>query len=164
MIRRANSLKDNEIIYDLVEKAFEVEVGNTGLAFRSQNRYAHLKPNEEMFLKELEQFYVYEENAKVLACLKVVCENNVVDIGPLAVEPKHQGHGVGTKLLEFAETFAPVQTLCVAECRTDLIPFYERRGFKEIARSPITQCYCVNGRIDRVDLQVIHFEKVTSKD
>ena len=49
MIRKANILKENEIIYDLVEKAFAVELGNTGVAFRKEPIYAHLKPNDEDF-------------------------------------------------------------------------------------------------------------------
>ena len=104
---------------------------------------------------------VYEENDDIIGCVKCVVENEVVDIGPLAVDPKHQHKGIGSRLLQFSETLAPVQKLFVAECRTDLIPFYKKRGFEEAKRSPIKEVMKEKGILGvvRFDLDVIYFER-----
>lgn len=40
-----------------------------------------------------------------------------------------QGKGIGSRILDFAESLAQVAQMIVAECRSDLIPFYLRRGY-----------------------------------
>ena len=134
MIRKVNILKENNIIYNLVEKAFAVELGNTGVAFRKEPIYGHLKPDDEEFLKELEHFYVYEESSKIIGCVKLVPDSDTVYIGRLSVHPDHQRQGIATKLLKFAETLATVKMLYVVSCAPDMIAFYIKRGFVEVHR------------------------------
>ena len=44
--------------------------------------------------------------------------------------------GYGRKLLEFAESTRPKSQVWVVSCRTDLLPWYQKRGYQEISRCP----------------------------
>ena len=48
-----------------------------------------------------------------------------------------KGRGLGSRLLDFAEGFAPVSQVEVVSCRTDLFPKYKRRGYTEVRRRPL---------------------------
>ena len=50
--------------------------------------------------------------------------------GPLAVRPDLQGKGVGSHLLEYAESNYGMVNVDVVSCRTDLEKFYNKRGYK----------------------------------
>ncbi len=60
----------------------------------------------------------------------------VAYLGMLTVLPALQGSGLGTGLLEWSETFvrrewpAAAIEMTVIRCRTELIAWYERRGYK----------------------------------
>ena len=47
-----------------------------------------------------------------------------------------QGKGYGAKLLDFAESLAATAEIDCVSCRTDLFPFYAKRGYKEVWRVP----------------------------
>ena len=47
-----------------------------------------------------------------------------------------QGMGYGGELLDFAESTRPKSQVYVVSCRTDILPWYEKRGYKEISRCP----------------------------
>ena len=86
----------------------------------------------------------------------------MVHIGPLAVKKTAQGQGLGKRLLDFAESLAPVNEIEVVECRTDVIPMYQRRGYREIRRIPITDLLEVE-QLTREDLQFIIMQKSRDK-
>ena len=73
-------------IFDLINKAYKVEIGDSGLAFKSADRYRSLSEAHN----DLEWIYVYE-NPQIIGVVKAQVENNVVDIGPIAVDENHQG-------------------------------------------------------------------------
>lgn len=58
------------------------------------------------------------------------------NIGPIAVEPTLQGRGIGGRLLEAAWTAAiEMRPATVAlDCDPRLLSYYERFGFREVAR------------------------------
>ena len=73
--------------------------------------------------------------------------DNQVQIGMLAVDPKHQGCGIGKQLLQTAENMAqqawPVRrfVMNVITCRLELLAYYKRRGYH---RTGIIQAFPVN--------------------
>ena len=50
--------------------------------------------------------YVYVENDKILGCVGVIVTNDIIHIDLLAVSKEHPPRGIGSKLVEFAESFA----------------------------------------------------------
>jgi len=58
----------------------------------------------------------------------------VTEIGPLAVHPEYQGQGVGAALMEAIENKGKNDkfTVGIVSCRTDVLPFFLKRGYKVI--------------------------------
>ena len=63
--------------------------------------------------------------------MRGVSHNGVTEIGPVAVHPDYQGQGYGKQLMDVAETKGKGDkcTVGIVSCRTDVIPFFERRGY-----------------------------------
>lgn len=75
-------------IFKLVNNAYKVEIGISGLAFKSANRYRTVAEADT----DLEWMYVFEEQSKIIGVVKAqVDDNGVVEIGPIAVDKNHQG-------------------------------------------------------------------------
>ncbi|MEE2733535.1 MAG: GNAT family N-acetyltransferase [Pseudomonadota bacterium] len=73
------------------------------------------------------------EEGDVVSCIAIKQLTDAVEFGTFAVAPALQGLGYGAQLLDFAETHArryglPFQ-VCVVTQNTQLIRFYERRGY-----------------------------------
>ena len=45
-----------------------------------------------------------------------------------------QNCGIGSKLLSYAESLGSIQQLIIPSARTDLIRYYDKKGYKEISR------------------------------
>lgn len=79
---------------------------------------------------------IVKENNQIIACICIEKKNENGYIGYFAVHPDYQGQGLGKRLLSKAEGFArdtlQVSTLIMAVVsqRTELIEYYERRGYK----------------------------------
>jgi GNAT superfamily N-acetyltransferase len=72
---------------------------------------------------------------KVLGSVHLQNMGDCVEIGMFAVNPLHQGLGIGKQLLQHAEMIA-VETwsiqrlqMAVISCRYELLAFYNRRGY-----------------------------------
>ena len=68
---------------------------------------------------------------QIIGCVRGVSHNGVTEIGPVAVHPDYQGQGYGKQLMDVAETKGKGDkcTVGIVSCRTDVIPFFERRGY-----------------------------------
>lgn len=65
----------------------------------------------------------------------------IFEFGPYAVNPQAQGRGVGKALLAMAEDFARQRgavalQIDVVNHRSDLFPYYSRRGFVQVGTRP----------------------------
>ena len=66
----------------------------------------------------------------------------VCECGPIAVSPNFQGFGLGTIIIQAAEDLAVKEysvqftQLTVVNWRTDILPFYEKRGFVRVGEKP----------------------------
>ena len=61
--------------------------------------------------------------------------------------------------MRFTEALAKKATVDRVSCRTDLISFYEKRGYKEVGQCDITRCIPREG-VTRSDVYVVIYEKV----
>jgi GNAT superfamily N-acetyltransferase len=81
-------------------------------------------------------FLIYKNNADLLACICLEPKGDEVYIGSFAVHPDHQAEGLGKLILKAAETYAINELnatkfiMVVLSRRTELITFYERRGYQ----------------------------------
>ncbi|NYI68639.1 GNAT family N-acetyltransferase [Spelaeicoccus albus] len=76
------------------------------------------------------------------ACVQITDEGaHVAYLGTLAVEPRRQGTGIGSRLISIAEGYARREfgadtvRLTVLRQRSDLIAFYRRRGYAPTGRT-----------------------------
>lgn len=87
-----------------------------------------LTDNAKVFLKF--------EDACLIGCVSMQIQQNSCYIGMLTTHPQVQNRGVGKKILQFAENFAmqnpaiDTLNLSVLSSRTELIAFYQRRGYQ----------------------------------
>ena len=56
-------------------------------------------------------------------------QTGVADIGPLAVAASHQGQGLGSRILAALEAEHPMTGVGVVSCRSDILPWYDKRGY-----------------------------------
>ncbi|MCY7312087.1 MAG: GNAT family N-acetyltransferase [Pseudoxanthomonas sp.] len=79
---------------------------------------------------------IAERNGSMVACAHVSQENGAGYFGMFSVRPELQGSGVGKRLLAEAERVAseewqlPRMCMTVIDLRSELIAFYERRGYR----------------------------------
>jgi len=79
-------------------------------------------------------------NQKIIACICLDINEQHAYIGSFAVSPEYQNTGIGKKTLNFAENFAINHLginkliMSVISQRTELIEFYERRGYRRTGK------------------------------
>ena len=84
-----------------------------------------------------------------------------VDLGPLAVDPDHQGKGYGRELLEALESLAKHPQLSVVSCRTDVLAIYLKRGYVITKSEPVANIIPRN-RLTRTDLEMHQMKKANN--
>merc|ERR1719278_454612 len=125
-------MEEAEMVMEVVNKAYKIELGSDGVAFKNADRFASLGDT----LAALPHIWVARINNEVVGVIGVdVKDDGSADLGPIAV--CSQGKGVGGALLAWAEDNHPVTTIGVVSCRTDVMPWYERKGYKTFSEIPL---------------------------
>ena len=77
-------------IMSIVNSAYSVEEGSTGISFKNTTRFKNLQEVEDC----LKNMYVLEDKllGKIVGvvCVEMLNENSIASIGPVAVHPNHQ--------------------------------------------------------------------------
>ena len=79
------------------------------------------------------------DHGELIGFIVLVPEPEAIEVDVLAVDPRWQGHGVGSRLLDLAEERAiaagkPRLTLYTNESMTENLTWYPTRGFVETRR------------------------------
>lgn len=108
-----------------------------------------------------------ERGGTLAACCHVQRRGSRCYFGMFAVDPTQQGGGLGKQVMAYAEELArtrwgcTVMEMTVIRQRTDLISFYERRGYTDTGRrSPFPYGEERFGLPRRDDLEFTLLEKV----
>lgn len=153
-----NVEEEFDIVCSLVNSAYVIEDGDEGVAFKKRKRYHDPSKDDEKLMKNMRETWVVEKDGRIVGCIRVEIQGSVGHIGPLAVAQECQGHGIGKLLLDFAESLTEISEIEVVSCRTDVIPMYERRGYKPVDRVPITSILPLD-HLTRLDLDFIIYQK-----
>src|SRR4051794_27993031 len=126
MIRRATA-SDAQDIARIINAAFEIERD-----FRNGERTS---PAEVVRLMEEETFLVAEEKGRLIAAVEVRIDVDIGYFGMLAVDASARRNGLGARMVEAAEEYCgaagcSVITMSTGENRTELIPYYEKMGYR----------------------------------
>jgi len=86
------------------------------------------------------RIFLYIEDQKVIGMITVIIEQKLIHNGScvghiedLVVDKEYRKQKIGNKLLEYVINYAK-QNNCykiILDCNKDLIPFYNKNGFKE---------------------------------
>ncbi len=134
MIRLGTAAEADEIAR-IINAAFEIE-----REFRQGERTS---ASEIRKLMNRETFLVAEQRGRLIGAVEVRVDGTTGYFGMLAVDPSARHAGVGRALVEAAENHCrragcTVMTLSTGEDRTELIPYYEKMGYRVTAIEPST--------------------------
>lgn len=107
-------LEASEIAHDFIDKQYWIDKYEV-----VKNEYI---PNSETF--------VYKENDEIKGFISII---NKSFIGALFIENKCQGHGIGSKLIDFVTEKFDELTLTVYKDNLNAVKFYKKKGFKIIS-------------------------------
>ncbi|MCM0649067.1 N-acetyltransferase [Clostridium swellfunianum] len=79
------------------------------------------------------QTFIYEEDEEVKAFISII---NDSFIGALFVSEKHQGQGVGKKLINYCKDKYASMELCVYKENTNAVNFYKSCSFDIVKEQP----------------------------
>lgn len=131
---------DAQRVFELVNEAYAVETGDTGVAFKKTSRFISVAEAERCIDAGLVLVTDARSGAELYGCVCVQREPErpgVADMGPVAVARALQGRGLGKQIItEVAVPFAREQLgahtleITVVNVRSDLFPMYEKLGFR----------------------------------
>ena len=120
---------------------------------------------EHLFKNHNFHLLVAEQNNQVVACIGLTFEELSVEIGTFAISPDWQNQGLGKLVLDNAEKYAKdiqfdlkTYVMWVLSVRTELIEFYERRGY---IQTGVVEDYPLDADvgIPQVDLHLVEMMK-----
>jgi GNAT superfamily N-acetyltransferase len=137
-VEAANFKEDGEKIFSLVNEAYKVETGSTGVAFKNCPRL--LDPTQMEYLSHYEAGHVLmikDTDGQIQAVLfyELEYEKSSVYFGPFSVRKDCTGKGYGRLLIKTMEECAQRAgiewtRLVVVNHRTELLSMYTYMGFE----------------------------------
>mmetsp|Transcript_21069 Transcript_21069/g.46811 ORF Transcript_21069/g.46811 Transcript_21069/m.46811 type:complete len:172 (+) Transcript_21069:50-565(+) len=137
---RQATLQDSETIMHLVNLAYEIEDGDTGIGFKNSPRLLHATDGLAEAYAE-SRVVVAEAGGLLVGAIVWEQKPDTLYFGPLATLPAHKGRGIGKLLMNHVYAIAAEKGLSTIEisvvsCRTDIIPMYESMGYVRCGRAP----------------------------
>ena len=171
---RAAASGDVDAVVALVESAYRGDASRAGWTTEAdllEGRRTGPDEIQAVIAREQSQLLLAERDGILLACAHVAVEDGTGYFGMFSVDPVHQGQGLGSIVLAEAERIAagqwscPTMRMTVIDVRDDLIPFYERRGYRRTGiKKPFPYGDARFGLPKRDDLRFEILEKPLDKD
>jgi GNAT superfamily N-acetyltransferase len=142
-LEKAQPNQSNKIC-GLINLTYRGEVGWTRETHIVQGNRTNRQEIEAAIINPDAHFFVVNQTRRLASCIYVEKQVNSAYIGFFSVHPSLQGRGIGKYILKQAETFALNELgtkkfiMFVVSQRSELIAFYERRGY---ARSGKIEAY-----------------------
>jgi len=139
LVFRAAAADDLPAVVALVESAYRGEVSRAGWTTEADfldGQRTSIADLEPLLDRGHSRVLLAFRDDALLGCAHVAIEDGAGYFGMFAVVPAQQGHGIGSKLLAEAERIVAAEWACknirmtVIDIRDDLIPYYERRGYR----------------------------------
>lgn len=159
--------EDVEALVRLVNSAYRGESSQKGWT-SEEHLLGGQRTDAEMIRQMLPGLFVARSTAQgpIEACFHLEKEESAVLLGLLTVEPHKQNAGWGRQLLSWAENFVrtewriSVMRMTVVSLRSELIAYYERRGYhKTGAKKDFPHGDPRFGLPKRTDFHLIFLEK-----
>jgi len=132
VIRRATAAEADQIAR-IINAAFEIE-----REFRQGDRTSPSEISKQM---DRETFLVAEQDGRLIGAVEVRISGAIGYFGMLAVDAGERRAGLGRALVGAAEDHCrragcTVMTMSTGEDRAELIPYYEKMGYRVTATEP----------------------------
>ena len=137
---RAASLTDKENIFKCINEAYKIERDDPIIGFKKTDRFVDLTEIEAQFRVGHYLCCINLDSKKLVGVIFYKISVKEGYIGPLAVFPDQQKKGIATSLIHSVESKMIQQgvkkiTMRVVSTRTDLFPYYEKRGYQITERT-----------------------------
>merc|ERR1711892_633748 len=103
---------------NIVNDAYKLELGNSGLSFISADRFVTI----EDVLKIQDMMIVAKVNSRIVGVIGIRLEQGIADLGPIAVCLSMKGRGIGSRMMRYAETLHTVTMVRVVGYSVDVLP------------------------------------------
>lgn len=136
---RKASLADVDAIIALVESAYRGDASRQGWTTEADLLDGQRIDRQlliELIQDEEARVVLAESGGRLLACCELRIEDGNAYFGMFSVRPDGQGAGIGNRVLAEAERIAAQEWRCpeirmtVIDVRSELIAWYERRGYR----------------------------------
>lgn len=129
---RAAKAPDAVVLGELVERAYAIYVDRIG------GRPAPMDDDYAEKLRKSDVFVAVDDGGVVGLIVLIATENHLL-IENVAIDPEHQGKGIGRSLMALAETYAadrsiPELKLYTNAAMAENLALYPRLGYREYAR------------------------------
>ncbi|TCB81446.1 GNAT family N-acetyltransferase [Acinetobacter sp. ANC 4173] len=141
---RKAELKDVEQLLYLINRAYR---DDTARSWTNEAKFVSGARIDEQQLQQAladQNFHLYVaeidndlSSLSIVACIGLTFNTQEVEIGTFCVDPDFQNAGVGKVVLSFAEAQAlliqpnlDVYVMFVLDIRTELLAYYQRRGYR----------------------------------
>lgn len=160
---------DAEQIAALVNSAYRGESSKQGWTTEADLLVGRRTDTDEilrLISNEDSMFLLYKTESKLIGSVHLQKQAEQICLGMLAVNPSLQRKGIGKQLLQAAELAAQKTwgisklVMDVIACRSELIEFYERRGYR---RTGVNKAFPVNPELwspKVADLRLEVLEKI----
>ena len=167
---RDAALDDVDAVFDLVESAYRGDASRQGWTTEADlldGQRTDPETVRALVQKEGSRVVLAERDGELVACAHLDRHHGeACGFGMFSVRPHLQGQGIGNALLRECERLARAEWRCravdmsVIRQREDLIPFYERRGYRRTgATRPFPYGNARFGQPKRADLEFVVLEK-----
>jgi hypothetical protein len=125
------TIDDAKVVFDIINDAYSVETGSTGVAFKNELRL--VDPLETQMLNgyknETLLKCVDNQTGKIVGVLSFEHRDEMLYFGPFAVSSDEKGNGIGKVLLRELkkigfESNSKIFQIRVVNLRSDLFPMY----------------------------------------
>ena len=166
---RAATTVDVDAVVLLVESAYRGDASRVGWTTEADLLEGRRTGPDDIaanISRPLSRMLLADRDGGLVACAHVAVEDGAGYFGMFSVRPTLQGSGIGKALLAEAERIAretwgmATMRMTVIDIRDDLIPFYERRGYRRTGiKEPFPYGDDNFGRPKRDDLRFEVLEK-----
>ena len=176
-IKRVASTEDADALNRLVNSAYRGDSSKRGWTTEADllgGQRVDVEGLREMLAAPDKLILLFENKntARIAACVALDFSRDATDgdesacyLGMLTVDPEMQAHGLGKKMMTYAESQTRSKgrgaiVISVIQLRTELIAWYERQGFKDLGkRKPFPYGDLRFGEPKRQDLHFRVFRK-----
>ncbi len=129
-----------ESIRELINRAYRGKRGWTKETSLVGGDRSNANQVQEVISNPNTHLLVAVVKGEIVACICIERDGESAHIGFFAVAPKLQGSGIGREVLQQAERYASMKlkakkyVMAVVSQRTELIAYYERRGYLRTGR------------------------------